>query len=136
MATWEPFAGATLHMPSGPAIGSGKHLFVVLNDPKTFPDYGTALCVALVSLTSVPKEIGVVYDQTCVLAAGCHPSIRHDSFVYYKRTRIEQVRHILSLVEQGVYVPGEPVSAQLLTQVRQGLLNSPFTSREFKRLGI
>jgi hypothetical protein len=33
MAAWQPFAGATLLIPSG----AGKHLFVVLNHPVPFP---------------------------------------------------------------------------------------------------
>lgn len=135
MVTWVPCAGATLHMPSGPANGSGKHLFIVLNDPKPFNNYGPAVCIAMVNLSSVPAQ-GVMFDHTCILQAGCHPSVRHDSYVYYRGARIEQLRDVQQRLEQGVYVSGEPLEPSLLQTVKNGLLNSPFTKREFKQLGI
>jgi hypothetical protein len=39
-------------------------------------------------------------------------------------------------LETGVYTPGEAINAQLLQQIKAGLLLSPFTKREFKLLGI
>ena len=135
MATWVPCAGATLHMPSGPSLGSGKHLFIVLNDPKLFANYGPALCIALVSLSSVPAQ-EVRFDETCILRAGCHPSVRHDTYVYYKGTRMEQLRDVLKRLDDGLYTPGEPIEPTLLLTVKAGLLKSPFTKREFKQLGI
>jgi hypothetical protein len=112
------------------------HLFVVLNGPKSFEGYGAVLCIALVSLSSVPVAQGVKYDTACVLTKGCHPSIQHDSYVYYKGTRLEQVRDVQLRVTQGFYIPGTPVEPELLQRIRQGLLDSPFTKREFKLLGI
>ena len=135
MATWVPCAGATLHMPSGPSSGSGKHLFIVLNDPKPFAGYGAALCIALVSLSSVPTQ-EIRFDETCILRAGCHPSVRHDTYVYYKGTRMEQLRDVLKRLEDGFYTPGEPLEQHVLIAVRAGLLKSPFSKREFKQLGI
>lgn len=135
MATWVPCAGATLHMPSGPSLGSGKHLFIVLNDPKPFSGYGAALCIALVSLSSVPGP-GVRFDDTCILHAGCHQSVRHDTYVYYRGTRIDQLRDVLKRLEDGLYTPGEPIEQHMLIAVRAGLLMSPFTKREFKQLNI
>ncbi len=135
MVTWVPCAGATLHTPSGPANGSGKHLFVVLNDPKPFNNYGPSVCIAMVNLSSVPAQ-GVMFDRTCILQANCHPSVRHDSYVYYKGTRIEQLRDALQRLAQGVYTAGEPLAPPLLRAVKNGLLYSPFTKREFKQLGI
>jgi hypothetical protein len=135
MVTWVPCAGATLHLPSGPLNGSGKHLFIVLNDPKTFDNYGSAVCIALVNLSSVPVE-GIKFDSTCILTAGCHPSVRQDSYVYYKGTRIDQVRDVQQRLGMGIYTPGEAINAQMLLQIKTGLLQSPFTKREFKLLGI
>jgi hypothetical protein len=130
MANWVPSAGATLHLPSGPV----KHLFVVLNDPKIFNNYGSAVCIVLVNLSSVPAE--GMFDNTCVLKAGSHPSIIRDSYVFYRHARIEQVRDVIQRIEAGVYSPGEAIPEHLLQQIKAGLLQSPFTKREFKRLGI
>lgn len=136
MAAWVPLAGATLHMPSGPLTGSGRHLFVVLNSPRNFDNYGPALCVALVNLSSVPSSENVKYDTTCVLPAGCHPSIISNSYVYYKGTRLEQLRDVQARLLDGLYIPGEPVAQTLLQKIRDGLIASPFTKREFKQIGI
>lgn len=135
MVNWVPCVGATLHMPSGPANGSGKHLFIVLNDPKPFNNYGPAVCIAMVNLSSIPAQ-GVMFDRTCILQAGCHPSVRHDSYVYYKGTRIEQLRDVQQRLTQGVYVAGQPLKPALLQAVKNGLLKSLFTKREFKQLSI
>lgn len=130
MANWVPSAGATLHLPSGTV----KHLFVVLNNPKTLNNYGSAVCIVLVNLSSVPA-VGM-FDNTCVLKAGSHPSIIRDSYVFYRHARIEQVRDVIQRIEAGVYSPGEAMPEQLLQQIKAGLLQSPFTKREFKQLGI
>jgi hypothetical protein len=135
MVTWMPCAGATLHMPSGPANGSGKHLFIVLNDPKAFNNYGSAVCIAMVNLSSIPVP-GVMFDNTCILQAGCHPSVQHDSYVYYRGTRMEQLRDVRKRLDEGFYTPGEPLELPVLMAVKAGLLNSNFTKREFKQLGI
>lgn len=135
MVTWIPYAGATLHMPSGPMSGSGKHLFVVLNQPKKFTNYGTMVCIAMVNLSSVPSG-DVKFDNTCVLPAGCHPSVSRDSYVYYRGTRLEQLRDVMQRLDQGIYIPGESIHLDLLHVIKLGLLNSPFTKREFKLLGI
>jgi hypothetical protein len=131
MLNWMPSAGATLHLPSGPV----KHLFVVLNDPKTFNNYGSTVCIVLVNLSSVPAE-RIMFDSTCVLKAGSHPSIIRDSYVYYKHARIEQVRDVMQRIAAGMYSPGEAINEQQLQQIKSGLLQSPFTKREFKQLGI
>ena len=123
-------------MPSGPMVGSGKHLFVVLNDPKPFENYGPALCIAIVNVSSIPSVEYFKYDATCVLTGGCHPAVPHDSYVYYKGTRLEQLRDVELRVQQGLYIPSEPVSLVLLQKIRSGLISSPFTKRELKKIGI
>lgn len=118
-------------MPSG----QGNHLFVALNDPGPFDGYGSAPCLALVNFSSIPNP-PVPFDRTCVIVAGCHPFVQHDSYVSYRHTRIEQERDVVARIAQGVYIPHEPIDVALLQRIRAGLLVSPFTRREFKRLGI
>ncbi len=129
MAQWLLCAGATLLIPSGNA---GDHLHIVLNDPRPFDGYGQHPCVLLVNLSSVRE--GVPHDATCVLEPGAHVFVQQRSFVFYRYARIEQGAHIFRLVEQGVFKPHEPMSAQLLQQIKGGLFDSPHTKREFKRM--
>jgi hypothetical protein len=133
MVTWKPFAGATLHMPSGP----DKHLFVVLNDPKVFEGYGTMLCIALVNLSTVPNNPNVKFDSTCIVQPGCHPFVKQPSYVYYKHAELKQLRDVLSHIEKRLYIPHDtPMAASELARIRYGLKASPFTARALKRLDI
>ncbi len=118
MTAWIPRAGATVLMPSG----QGNHLFVALNDPRTFNGYGPALCMALVNFSSVPNP-PALFDPTCVLTAGCHPFVQRESYVYYRHTRIEQERDVQQRLAKGVYIPHEPVGTELLARIKVGLLH-------------
>ena len=131
MALWQPIAGATLLMPSGP---DGDHLYVVLNDPKPFPGYGPHPCIVLVNVSTVRD--GAKHDETCVLDAGSHPFIKEESYLVYRSTRIEQVSHVTRLVHQGLFKPRTPLAEGLLALIKIGLKSSPFTTREFKNLSI
>ena len=131
MAGWQLQQGATLLMPSGP---DGDHLFVVLNDPKVFPDYGPNPQVLLVNLSTVRQ--GVHFDATCLLQPRCHPFVKVESYVVYRSARVEPEAHLLALVEKGLFRPHDPMPAAIIDDIRSGLIASPFTKREFKGLPI
>lgn len=131
MQGWRLCAGATLLIPSG---SHGNHLHIVLNGPRLFENYGPQPCVILVNLSSI--KYGLPFDQTCVLSAGAHPFIKHDSFVFYRNARIEQAAHVERLIAQGVFIAHYPVSDNVLRAVIAGLYQSPFTKREFKRFSF
>lgn len=131
MAAWHASAGATLLMPSG---HEGKHLFVVLNNPATFQGYGPRPHIVLVNVSTVRP--GIPHDTSCLLAAGCHPFVKHESFVAYRHTRIEPVAHVEEMVKQRLFEPKDPVTVELLTAINAGLRKSPFTKREFKELTL
>ena len=118
-------------MPSG---SEGDHLYIVLNDPRSFEGYGKNACVVLVNLSSVRE--GVPHDTTCVLEPGLHLFVSRRSFVFYRNARIEQEGHVLQLTQQGLFKPHDPVSAGVLRRVKSGLFDSPHTKREFKRLSF
>lgn len=131
MAGWQPRAGDTLLMPSG---SQGSHLFVLLNDPKTFPGYGSREHVVLVNLSTVQAH--TPYDTTCVLQPGSHAFVKQTSFVYYRGVRIEPVDHLVKLVQQGYFQPHDPMPAAEFATILAGLVASPFTKREFKQLRV
>lgn len=131
MAGWQLQQGATLLMPSGP---DGDHLFVVLNDPKVFPNYGPNPQVLLVNLSTVRP--GVHFDATCLLQPGCHRFVKIESYVVYRGARVDPAAHLLGLVQKGIFRPQDPLSAAIVGAIRAGLIASPFTKREFKGLPI
>jgi hypothetical protein len=131
MAAWRATAGATLLMPSG---ADGDHLYIVLNEPKQFPGYGSQPCVVFVNVSTARQ--GVRHDETCLLSAGCHLFVKQDSYVVYRSARIERVSHVQRLVQQGVFKPHTPFEEGLLAVIKVGLRSSPFATREFKNLPI
>lgn len=129
MPDWQPHEGATLLMPSG---SQGDHLFVVLNDPKTFPGYGPHPCVVLVNLSTVQPD--TQHDPTCLLQPGCHRFAKKESYVRYRSARIETVTQLSLGVRQGLFKPHDTFSGELLASIQNGLKASPFAKREFKLL--
>jgi hypothetical protein len=130
MPAWQPSAGATLLIPSG----AGKHLFVVLNQPMSFPGYGSQPCVVLVNVSSVRKDIP--YDPTCTLPAACHPFVVQESYVRYQDARIYRSDELAARVAQGLFSLHQPMAQEWLEAIRAGLRSSPRTKREFKTLPI
>ncbi len=131
MAGWQAREGETLLMPSG---SQGDHLFVILNNPKQFPGYGPNPCVVLVNLSTVRQ--GIKHDGTCVLAAGCHPFVKQDTFVVYRSARIETEAYLDKLVKQGLFKPHDAMDAVIVTKIKIGLKSSPLTKLDFKQIPI
>lgn len=60
--------------------GPNEHLFTVVLGPAHLEGYGDAPQVVVVSFSSIKP--GLPYDESCTVAAGVHPFITRDSFVY------------------------------------------------------
>ncbi len=118
-------------MPSGQ---EGDHLFVVLNNPATFDGYGTRPHVVLVNISTVRP--GISHDPACLLPMGCHPFVKNESYVVYKRARIEAVKHLERRVQEGFFKPQAPMPAAQLAAIRAGLQASLFVTREIKELKL
>lgn len=79
----------------------------------------------LVPVTSVKPH--VPYDQTCLLYPGDHPFVRHDSFVLYQKSRVEDVNKILRGVKIGQLIPKNPIDGSVFARICKGLEDSRFT---------
>lgn len=130
MSEWKAEAGDAFFCQAGPK----EHLFVVLFDPDTFPSegYGKRLCIVSVNFTSVTTEKKI--DPACIIEAGEHPFIQHQSFVLYERIQIMDHQHVCHCVNTGVYRPATKVSVELLDRIICGIQDSSFTPRKFKKL--
>ncbi|HFX6223800.1 hypothetical protein ACT4VJ_06415 [Acinetobacter baumannii] len=130
MSEWKAEAGDAFFCQAGPK----EHLFVVLFDPDTFPNegYGKRLCIVSVNFTSVTTEKKI--DPACIIEAGEHPFIQHQSFVLYERIQIMDHQHVCHCVNTGVYRPATKVSVELLDRIICGIQDSSFTPRKFKKL--
>ena len=89
MSLFLPLKRATLLIPSGPQGDQDrKHLFILLTDPHA--DQAGKNCVLMVSLSTVRP--GMPHDPTCILYAGDHPFVKHESYVVYQKARLRSKR--------------------------------------------
>lgn len=127
---WNCEQGACLLVPSGPA--EHKHLFVIAVGPTNLDGYGGNPQVIMVSVTTIRPDFP--HDSACVIRAGEHPFVTHDSYVYYRDPRIESVEHVQAMVDQAVWQSKDPCSADLLRRIKAGLLSSARVPRYVKKL--
>lgn len=73
-------------------------------------------------------------DDTVVLDEGDHPFVRHPSSVHYSTADLFEVRALLAAIEKGHCHLREDMSRKLLTKVRRGLIESPFTRNRLRLL--
>ena len=56
----------------------------------------------------------------------------HDSCVFYRDAFLTSLELLRRGVANGTYTMREPLSPQLLTQIRQGAIDSPLTDKDVK----
>lgn len=131
MTQWSCLKGNSLLIPSGPREGH-KHLFALMLNPTIVDGYGSKPVVLLACVNSTVN--GIPAEDACVLQAGEHPFIEHDSFVDYRFTRIEQSETVEKRVEEGVFLVKDACSPDLLKKIVGGALKSRRIDREFKMI--
>lgn len=72
-------------------------------------------------------EDGVQADESCLLDIGCHPFIRHQSYVDYARCRIEFADAIAKGMRNGQFISKESVSENIFRLIIAGMRRSKFT---------
>lgn len=112
-------AGDTFLMPD--AIG--VHLYCVL---AVLDDGAIIVC----HLTTLRART----ERTCILRAGEHSFVEHDTAVHYSATYICPSGDALAAFERQIRKPFEPLSAELLDRMRKGALASPNVADEIKNL--
>lgn len=131
MSLFVPFKRATLLIPSGPLnVPDRKHLFVLLTDPVEAAGFDEKQ-VLLVNITSVPR--GLPYDSTCIIQPGEHRFIKHKSYVFYAKARIETANALLRGVKSGQLIPHEIMDHALVKRIGDGLQQSPHTTPKMLR---
>jgi hypothetical protein len=117
--TWTaPYRRATVLLPSGPANDPlRKHLFIVVTDP--CPSAGDVL---MVSVSSTRPG----HDPACLLYAGDHGFIQHNSFVEYALARIELLQKIQNGVARGLFMPRMDLNTTIFARVCHGVTISRF----------
>lgn len=98
----------------------GDHLWIVISAPAID---GGVLVVACVSITTnAPWK-----DQTCVLNAGEHSFVRHETVVGYNRAELRNASQIAQAIASGQLIADDDVAPALLTRIQNGALKSART---------
>ena len=114
-----PYEMAGLMMP----YNDVPHLFAVMNDP--CPD---GSCLVLMVTTIKEKRY---HDPTCILTAGDHPFLRHDSWIAYRLAEIPRAAHVGNMVDKKLFLHREDWDAPVFNRISSGIYNSDDT-----KLGI
>lgn len=122
--TYVPTRKGTILIPSGPSHDLARnHLFVICTDPC---EKGLQLIVPISSKTND------LCDPTCVLQPHEHDFFVRESFVFYRKSRIELTETLVSGVQKNVFSPHIDMNAQTFLRVYNGICNSSETSRKVK----
>lgn len=101
------------------------HLWVILWGPAGPAD--AYLAVFLTTLRSYS-------DKTCILAAGDHPFIRHDTAVSYRAVERFTAEKLRDLAARGLAKPRQPVDAAVLERMQAGFFTSAHTPNAMKSI--
>lgn len=106
--------------------GSTPHLHIVCSDPAFYPEIG-GIGVLVVNISSVKEDLA--YDCTCVLHAGAHPFVVHDSYVVYAKAVVWKLESIEKRIENGEVVSQSNLAEPYISNVISGFFKSPFVVR-------
>lgn len=114
-----------LLMPSGTYDNPDlKHLFIVCSDACEEGNH------VLVSITGWTNHL---CDGTTKLGKGDHPFLHKDSYVLYRKARVESSEAISKGVESGLFDCKDDISAQLVEKIMKGLCESIHTPKKVKK---
>lgn len=90
-----------------------KHLFIIIS---IIDNNKKALCV---NVTTKKDR-----DMSCILKAGDHEFIKHDSVVNYGDAIIPEIDKLIEAINKGLIEPNKPIDDNLLNRILKGALNS------------
>jgi hypothetical protein len=111
-------------MPSGTVYDPHKkHLFIVCTD---VCGEGKHL---IVSITGWANHL---CDGTTRLAPGCHRFVNKDSYVFYRKARVETGAALTAGVDNGKFILDVPMSSTIVAAIMKGICDSIQTPRKVK----
>lgn len=108
-----PYKNGTLLIPTGPS----KHLHVICNNPVFYARKGTE-SVLLVNICSLRDD--AIHDPTCILLAGDHAFIKHDSYVAYSRAGLFIASNVTRCLAAGIYNVHDDLADSVFDRVIEG----------------
>jgi hypothetical protein len=112
--------GDTFRIPQ-PGTSLDSHLWVVISDPSI-----DAENILIVNFTTSRADS----DKACILQAGEHPFVKHETCVNYAGAKVVAKASIDTLMQKGLLTPHASVSATLLKRIWDGAAASERMSLE------
>lgn len=72
------------------------------------------------------------HDPACILYAGDHPFVKHDSYVLYQKARLEDADKVLRGVKNGQFVAQNPMDGAVFARICKGLEDSRLTPSKLR----
>jgi hypothetical protein len=124
-----PAVADTMLIDSGP---TGKHLHVVVWGPGQVNWLASLDQVILASVTTLYPN--APHDPACILAPGDHEFVTRDSWIYYRKLRVDTPQHVDHMIASGQWAAKAQCSAPLLQRIQNGLCQSRQVDRRFRVL--
>lgn len=102
--------------------GSDDHLWMIISDPSINPQKVVVVC--FLSWTER-------YDQACEVRPGEHPFVKHPTLANYPGARIVTDAFLEEKKAAGELRMKQPLSAELLTRVRDRAASSEIPSEPY-----
>lgn len=103
------------------------HLWVIITEP-----FGSPEQVIIVNLTTKRSHS----DTTVILSPGDHSFIKHETVINYNDARIKNSDDIKLRVHERFFEPRESFRDGVILVIQQGLIDSPRTPRDIKKIFI
>ena len=104
----------------------GVHLWVVVSDPAK-----DSQRVLIVNMTTVRNRF---HDPACVLNAGDHREVKHQTYMNYRDSRIVRNSALEAQLSTGQIAVNEKVSECVLDRIRRGAASSDYIPMAHREL--
>jgi hypothetical protein len=108
--------------------GEFRHLNIIITEPDDDMNY------LVVPVTTWRERDGRPFagqDGSCILQAGCHPFIKHKSYVFYAKARKMSYAMVFNGIKKGRLIKKENMPPDIIGRMQKGALISPYLPEEF-----
>ena len=106
----------------------GHQLWFVVTEPDRDNE------VVMVNATTLVEDFP---DVTCRLGAQDHPSLTHESVIFYGKAKIFNVANFQGLIKGGQFKPRAQATDELMVRIRKGARDSEYAPGEvWQKVGL
>lgn len=103
-----------------------KHLRIIISEADAINEF-------LVVYVTTWHENVRGQDNTCVLNAGCHPFIKHKSWIDFSRSEAMNYAKIYNGIKKGLLIKKEDMPFEIINRIQKGAMKSEFFPSSLER---